>query len=43
VVFIALGSVTVAAPLVTYLAAGVKAAGILDGWQTWLAGQPAPS
>jgi hypothetical protein len=36
-VFIALGSVTVATPLVIYLAMGAKAAGILDGWRTWLA------
>src|ERR1019366_5210081 len=36
-VFIALGSVTVATPLVIYLAMGAKAAGILDGWRAWLA------
>jgi hypothetical protein len=36
-VFIVLASVTVAAPLVIYLAMGPKAAGILEGWRTWLA------
>jgi hypothetical protein len=40
-VFIVLGSVTVAAPLVIYLAMGAKAAGILEGWRTWLAGHNA--
>jgi len=40
-VFIVMGSVTVAAPLVIYLAMGAKAAGILDGWRTWLAGHNA--
>jgi hypothetical protein len=40
-VFIVLASVTVAAPLVIYLAMGAKAAGILDGWRTWLAGNNA--
>jgi hypothetical protein len=40
-VFIVLGSVTVAAPLVIYLAMGPKAAGILEGWRTWLAGNNA--
>jgi threonine/homoserine/homoserine lactone efflux protein len=37
-VFIMLGSVTVAVPLVVFLAMGPKAPGILDGWRTWLAG-----
>jgi hypothetical protein len=40
-VFIVLGSVTVAAPLVIYLAMGANAAGILDGSRTWLAGNNA--
>jgi hypothetical protein len=40
-VFIVLGSVTVTAPLVIYLATGTKAAGILEGWRTWLAGNNA--
>lgn len=40
-VFIVLGSVTVTAPLVIYLAMGAKAAGILEGWRTWLAGNNA--
>lgn len=35
-VFIGLGSVTVAAPLVTYFAMGKRAAGILSDWKTWL-------
>jgi len=29
--------VTVAAPLVIYLAMGAKASGILDRWRVWLA------
>lgn len=40
-VFIVLGSVTVAAPLVIYLTMGAKAAGVLEGWRTWLAGNNA--
>jgi hypothetical protein len=40
-VFIVLASVTVAAPLVVYLAMGAKASGLLDGWRTWLAGNNA--
>ena len=40
-VFIVLGSLTVTAPLVIYLAMGPKAAGILEGWRTWLAGNNA--
>jgi hypothetical protein len=40
-VFIVLASVTVGAPLVTYLAMGPKAAAILEGWRTWLAGNNA--
>ncbi len=40
-VFIVLGSVTVMAPLVIYLAMGAKAGRILEGWRTWLAGNNA--
>jgi hypothetical protein len=40
-VFIVLGTLAVAAPLVVYLAVGPRAAGILDGWRTWLAGNNA--
>src|SRR5579872_5510081 len=40
-VFIMLGSVTVAAPLVIYLTMGAKATGILEGWRAWLAGNNA--
>jgi hypothetical protein len=36
-VFIFLASVTVAAPLVIYLAMGARAAEVLDGWKSWLA------
>jgi hypothetical protein len=34
-VFVVVGSVGVLAPLVVYLAAGERAARILDGWKTW--------
>lgn len=40
-VFIVPGSITVAAPLVVYLAMGARAAGILAGWRTWLGGHDA--
>jgi threonine/homoserine/homoserine lactone efflux protein len=40
-VFIVLGSATVAAPLVIYLAMGARAAGVLGGWRAWLAGNNA--
>lgn len=36
-VFVVVGTVTVAAPLVVYLALGSKADSILDGWCEWLA------
>ncbi len=36
-VFVVLGTVTVAAPLVVYLALGRKAESILNGWREWLA------
>lgn len=36
-VFVVVGTVTVAAPLVVYLALGRKADSILDGWREWLA------
>ena len=36
-VFVALGTVTVAAPLVVYLALGSKADNRLNGWREWLA------
>ncbi|HEY4465386.1 MAG TPA: GAP family protein [Streptosporangiaceae bacterium] len=35
-VFIVLGTVTVAAPLVIYFSMGKRAAGILSDWKTWL-------
>jgi Sap, sulfolipid-1-addressing protein len=35
-VFVVVGTVTVAAPLVVYLALGHKADSILDGWREWL-------
>jgi hypothetical protein len=36
-VFVVLGTVTVAAPLVVYLALGGKADSMLNGWREWLA------
>jgi hypothetical protein len=36
-VFVVLGTVTVAAPLVVYLALGSKADNMLNGWREWLA------
>ena len=36
-VFIVVGTVTVAAPLVAYLALGSKADSTLNGWREWLA------
>jgi len=36
-VFVVLGTVTVAAPLVVYLALGGKADSMLNGWRKWLA------
>ncbi len=36
-VFVALGTVTVAAPLVVYLALGRRADSTLNGWREWLA------
>ena len=36
-VFVVLGTVTVAAPLVVYLALGRKADSMLNGWREWLA------
>lgn len=40
-VFIVLGTVTVAAPLVIYFSMGKRAAGILSDWKTWLGGNNA--
>jgi hypothetical protein len=37
VIFVALGSLTILAPLVIYFALGAKAAGILDGIKNWMA------
>ena len=36
-VFVVVGTVTVAAPLVVYLALGSKADSTLNGWREWLA------
>jgi threonine/homoserine/homoserine lactone efflux protein len=41
VIFVALGSLTILAPLVIYFALGARAARILDGVKTWMAAQNA--
>ena len=37
VIFVAIGSLTILAPLIIYFALGARAAGILDGIKTWMA------
>lgn len=36
-VFVAIAGLTIAAPVVIFIAGGDRAAGMLDGWKTWLA------
>jgi hypothetical protein len=36
IVFVAIASVGIIVPVVAYLAGGERAAGVLDGWKTWL-------
>jgi threonine/homoserine/homoserine lactone efflux protein len=36
VVFVVIASVSVVVPVIAYLTGGERAAGVLDGWKTWL-------
>jgi Sap, sulfolipid-1-addressing protein len=36
IVFVVIASVGIIVPVVAYLAGGERAAGVLDGWKTWL-------